>query len=77
VAHAVRREVDAGAHLAQRRGLLAHRYVEAVRDQRIGGEQAADAAADDQDRGSSFSQLRTLWMPLDNALSEPMFNLPL
>ena len=54
MAHAVRREVDAGADLAERRGLLVDRDPEAVRDQRIGGEQAADAAADDRDVGFGF-----------------------
>src|SRR5215203_5789319 len=49
MANCVRREVDAGADLAQRRGLLIDRHLEALRDQRIGGEQAADAAADNRD----------------------------
>ena len=47
LAHAVWRQEHAGADLAKAGGLLIDRHLEAVRDQRIRGEQAADAAADD------------------------------
>jgi hypothetical protein len=57
LAHAVRRDIDTGAHLAQRRSLLVHGDFEPMRDQGIGGEQAADAAADDHDLGSRFFHL--------------------
>ena len=48
VAHRVRRDVDAGADLADRRGLLVDGDAQPVREQRVGREQAADAAADDR-----------------------------
>ena len=51
MAHRVRRQIDAGADLAQRGRLLINRNAQALRDQRIGGEQAADAASDDHDVG--------------------------
>jgi len=54
MAHRVRREIDAGADLAERRGLFVDRDAEAVSDEGIGGEQAADAAADDRDVGFGF-----------------------
>src|SRR5579871_1327657 len=47
LAHAVGGEEDAGADLAERGGLLMDRDVEPLREQRLGGEQAADPAADD------------------------------
>jgi len=49
MAHAVRRDVDAGADFAERGRLLVDRNAQALRQQRVGGEQAADAAADDGD----------------------------
>src|SRR4029079_6698595 len=61
MAHAVRREIDAGADLAELRRLLVDRDVEAVRDQRVGGEQAADAAADDGDMGFRIGHRHTLY----------------
>ena len=47
LAHAVGRQEHAGPDLAERRRLFVDRDLEAVRDQGIGGEQAADAAAHD------------------------------
>src|SRR4051812_15188084 len=47
--HAVRRDVDAGADFAERGRLFVDRNAEALRQQRVGGEQAADTAADDGD----------------------------
>ena len=49
LAHAVGREENAGADLAERGRLLIDRDGQAMRHQRLGGEQAADAAADDDD----------------------------
>ena len=49
MAHAVRRQEHAGPDLAERGRLLVDRDPQAVCDQRIGGEQAADAAADNHD----------------------------
>ena len=51
LAHAVRRDVDAGADLAQRGGLLVHRHPQTLRDQRVRREQAADSATDDDNAG--------------------------
>ena len=50
LAHAVRRQEHAGADFAKRRGLLVDRDIEAVGDQRVCREQAADASADDNNR---------------------------
>ena len=47
--HRIRRDVHAGAHLAERGRLLVERDGDAVCEERIGGEEASDAAADDQD----------------------------
>ena len=52
VSYRVRRHVDTGADLADRRGLLVDGNVQPAREQRVGREQAADAAADDRDAGS-------------------------
>ena len=49
VAHRVRGDINARPDLAERRRLLIDRNPQPLRDQRIGGEQAADAASDDQD----------------------------
>ena len=51
--HAVRRDENAGADFAERGRLLVDRHLQPLRDQRIGGEQAADAAADDYDLRSA------------------------
>ena len=47
LAHAVRCQEHAGADLAEGRCLLVDRHSQAVRDQRVRGEQPADPAADD------------------------------
>ena len=54
VAHAVGREIDAGPDLAKLRRLLVHLDRQAVCDQRVGGEQPADAATDDRHLGPGF-----------------------
>ena len=46
VTYRVRRDIDAGADLADRRGLLVDGDAQPAREQRVGREQAADAAAD-------------------------------
>ena len=58
--HAVGGEEHAGADLADRGRLLVDRNPHALGDQRIGREQAADAASDDHDiktRGATFNSL--------------------
>ena len=45
LADAVRGQEHAGADLAEARGLLIDRHLNAVRDQRIGGEQSANSAS--------------------------------
>ena len=45
--HAVRRQVNAGADFAEFGGLFVNRYGQALGDERVGGEQAADTAAHD------------------------------
>ena len=60
VAHAVRRQEDAGADFAERRRLFVDRDLQPVRDQRVGGEQAADAAANDHDLGQLVGHQRFL-----------------
>src|SRR5262249_28521841 len=48
--HAVRGEKHAGADFAERGSLLVDGYVEAVGEQRVGREQAADTSTDDNNR---------------------------
>ena len=67
--HAVGREIDAGPDLAERRRLLVHRHFQAVRDQGIGGEQAADATAHDRDARSSVCHPGPQSRPLARRLS--------
>ena len=50
MADAVRRQEHAGADFAQGRGLLVNPDIDAVGDQRVRCEQAADASADDNNR---------------------------
>ena len=51
LAHAVRRQKHPGADFAEARGLLINRHPQAMRDQRVGGEQPADPAANDDHIG--------------------------
>ena len=53
MAHAIRCQEDAGPDLAERCRLLVDRDLEALRDQRMRGEQAADPASDDRNIGPS------------------------
>ena len=52
--HAVRRQEHAGADLADRRRLLVYRYGDPLGGQRIGCEQAPDAASNDRDSGTGL-----------------------
>ena len=52
VTYGVRRDIDAGADLADRRGLLVDGDAQPAREQGIGREQAADASADYRDAGT-------------------------
>ena len=54
MAHRIRRHINAGANLPQRRRLFINGNAQPLRDQRIGGEQAADAAPDNH-----YVQLRS------------------
>ena len=54
LAHAVRRQEHAGADLAKAGGLLIDRHTETMSDQRVGGEQPADPAANDHHVRPSF-----------------------
>ena len=47
LAHAVRRDEYACSYFAERWGLLINRYPQALCDERVRGEQSANAAADD------------------------------
>ena len=58
---AIGRDEDAGADLAKRRRLLIDRDLEAVCDQRVRGEQAADAAADNRDTWFRHGHARVLF----------------
>ena len=61
--HAVRRQKDPGADLAERRRLLIDGNIEAAGDQRVRGEQAANSASNDHD-----SELRLRHRPTQKML---------
>src|SRR3954467_13793234 len=60
MAHAVGREENAGADLADLRRLFVNRDPDALRDQRVGREQAANPATDNRDMRAGFNHHRLL-----------------